>query len=203
MLLLSCFFASILVNFAKGTPQEARHMTERMNAEPQISFPALVDLYLKQSFHISKNGSVSCKCKDLFRSLLDHDESEVAWPPPEQIPPELNNAFTLFGTIPVGKWYFAQPMESTQTVLVWDRDLFDEFLNKKSECGGYKSPVCEEALEQYSNIIKGKKGLVVGSQTPWAEAALLNHGAAELVTVEYLTIDSAHPLVYTMHPRVL
>ena len=43
--------------------------------------------------------------------------------------------------------------------------------------------------------IKEKHVLVIGSQTPWIEAILLNLGAAKVTTLEYATIESTHPNV--------
>ena len=42
-----------------------------------------------------------------------------------------------------------------------------------------------QAFEKYINSIKNKKVAVIGSQSPWIEAILVNCGAKEVTTVEY------------------
>jgi len=48
--------------------------------------------------------------------------------------------------------------------------------------------------------MRGKRCLVIGSETPWVEAVLLAAGADSVVTLEYGKIKSTHPKVTTMLP---
>ncbi|RYH29028.1 DUF268 domain-containing protein [archaeon] len=191
------------IDVASASPEEAKILSQHMKSEPYLNFPAVVDLFLKPTFQVEEQSHVRFDCDSLFQKISQPQDSEPDWPPPENIPQELYNAFTLFDTISKAEWYFAEPEESTQSVLVWSNRLFAEYFEIENTCGGYNSTVCETAFATYSHAIKGKRGLVIGSQTPWAEVGLLRHGAAEVITVEYLTIDSSHPQVYTMQPHEL
>jgi SAM-dependent methyltransferase len=47
------------------------------------------------------------------------------------------------------------------------------------------SPVYE-ALDHYASLaIKGKRGLVIGSESPWLEAMLLEYGATSVTTIDW------------------
>ncbi len=59
-----------------------------------------------------------------------------------------------------------------------------------SACNKWKRP-----------LLPGKRVLVLGSQTPWMEALLLEAGAARITTVDYVQIHSLHPLIETMTPK--
>ena len=48
--------------------------------------------------------------------------------------------------------------------------------------------------------MKNGRVLVVGSESPWVEAYVLNEGANEVVTLEYCRIKSKHPQIKTMTP---
>ena len=67
-------------------------------------------------------------------------------------------------------------------------------------CAYYKNSACEEAVHKYNHYIKGKVGMVLGTQVPWAEAGLLKYGAKEIITVEYNPIISKHQQVRAVHP---
>ena len=51
--------------------------------------------------------------------------------------------------------------------------------------------------------IKNKTVLVIGSETPWIEVICLKHGAKQVTTVDYVTIDSEHPNINTVLHREL
>ena len=50
-----------------------------------------------------------------------------------------------------------------------------------------------EHLDKYGNI-KGKHGLVIGSQTPWLEGILLAKGAAKVFQEHVFSIGQPRPL---------
>lgn len=112
-------------------------------------------------------------------------------------------AFTLDGLVTPTKWYLAEEASSTQSVKEWPRAEFEKYLGKASTCGGYNSSVCETALSSHASDISGKRAMVLGSQSPWAEAALLNHGAADVLTVEYVQVTSLHDQVLVIQPHEL
>ncbi len=58
--------------------------------------------------------------------------------------------------------------------------------------------VCRH-LTKHMNIT-GRHVLVVGSQTPWLEAIILEAGAAKITTLDYAQIKSEHPQIDTITP---
>ena len=51
--------------------------------------------------------------------------------------------------------------------------------------------------------MRGARVLVIGTERPWVEAALLAHGAASIVTLEYGAMTSTHPQVTPMTPAAI
>eukprot|EP01033_Poteriospumella_lacustris_P006410 gene6410-4609_t len=171
---------------------------------PFLNLAAVAEQFLQPHFHVTADRRVTFDCDGLFQKLLDEREGTGgAWPPPTAIPAEMLKAFTLDGLVTPAKWYLAEKAISTQSVKEWPREEFEKYLGKASTCGGYNSSVCETALSSYANDIGGKRALVLGSQSPWAEAALLNHGAVDVLTVEYVQVTSLHDQVLAIQPHEL
>ena len=59
------------------------------------------------------------------------------------------------------------------------------------------SETLEDIIESQLNL-KGSKGFVVGSQTPWLELLLLKKGAESVTTIDYQKIYSEHPQIQTL-----
>jgi len=60
--------------------------------------------------------------------------------------------------------------------------------------------VVKPLLNKYVSAINGKNAAVVGTQTPWAEAMLLNLGARHVTTIEYRKLMIADNRVTTVTP---
>ena len=73
-------------------------------------------------------------------------------------------------------------------------------LAKKGGYGESETKKLHEFFEKHRAEIQGHHCAVVGSQTPWIEALLLQVGAAKITTIEYGTIKSEHEQITTMHP---
>jgi len=65
---------------------------------------------------------------------------------------------------------------------------------------GYKQNHCEKTFVKYERFIRGKVGMVVGSQSPWAEALSFRFGAERMITYEYMKIQNSHPRLSTITP---
>jgi hypothetical protein len=52
-------------------------------------------------------------------------------------------------------------------------------------------------------LVKDKHVLVIGSQSPWIETILLNKGAKNVTTSDYVKIQSDHPQVEVLTPDEL
>lgn len=63
----------------------------------------------------------------------------------------------------------------------------------------YDQELVRQAVTRYS--VKGRSGAVLGSETPWLEAMILNAGASHITTIEYGKITSTHPSISTLLPQ--
>jgi hypothetical protein len=89
----------------------------------------------------------------------------------------------------VGNWTW-----TFSRIDVYDKKRFDN-------CGGYGVKICTEAMEKHANnFVKGKVGMVLGSQSPWAENGLLHYGAKKIITIEYMKVISEHPKLTAIRP---
>ena len=111
--------------------------------------------------------------------------------PYRQIPEELLNEFTMNGKIPVFDWW----KDGTHQIFVeWTENIINDYMKrftpdniKKGTEGrtSYGHDVCVwllKAFEKYN--IRNKNVAVIGSQTPWIEAILLNM-SNKVTTIEY------------------
>ena len=72
---------------------------------------------------------------------------------------------------------------------------------------GYGTEAAQEVhrhlKDQMSKTVTRGHILVIGSQTPWIEAILLELGAAKITTVDYTPIECHHPDIETITPEDL
>ena len=111
--------------------------------------------------------------------------------PYKTIPTELLDKYTLNNTIPVLDWWLDQ---SSQTCYKWTDDLIESYVsrftptniknNKEGESPYGHRRVAEllYSFEKYN--VENKKVAVVGSETPWLEAILINLNN-DVTTIEY------------------
>ena len=135
-------------------------------------------------------------CEDIFTRK---DESPAPWPPPREIPAHLLKGFTMNGRVPVVSKYIAEKQNGGNGY-VWSKQEIERTradIRRKAypRVGNswlcYNKTVCAEALDKFS--VAGQRGIVFGSQKPWAEALLLEHGASSVFTYEYMAIETDHP----------
>lgn len=110
--------------------------------------------------------------------------------PPSDIPPELWNAFTFNGEIPVSYWYFDDSQEEPKTVSSEILDIFTQKAKTRewNYCGEVDSFVFQ-ALDSMAGEIRGKEVCLMGSFMSWYEGVLLSYGARPVV-VDYFPIKS-------------
>jgi len=144
-------------------------------------------------------------CKAVVAELLELKQPTEA--PPQKIPEQLYDQYTLNRTIPVTLSYQYQKYAgATAQTPVWTMEQINENRAKardKVGFGNYPHDVhfIYAMLEKWGlDAVWGRKGIVVGSENPWLEAILLEWGASRIITIEYGKISSLHPQVGTMLP---
>ena len=129
-------------------------------------------------------------------------------PPPNEIPASMRSAFTFDGRIQPSGYYLHQKyLDSTAAMPIWTREGIDHMiaLAKRLELeGNYGRDETNWVIEGLAQMsLNGTDVLVIGSENPWVEACVLAAGALRVTTLEYGTITSLHPQVFTLTPGEL
>jgi hypothetical protein len=117
-------------------------------------------------------------CQKAFSRLFD-DKQEAAWPPPETVPTELLESYTLRHRIPVLPYYFSQQYNGASTAYQWDAAAVQAFVDqatRREVTMGYGAEINALYLAVENNAIREEAGLVVGSESPWVESIFLAQG---------------------------
>jgi len=156
---------------------------------------------LNASDYDSKSHLWKRSCNRLYAKALN--SSKGLWPPPPQPPADLRDYYTMGDRVPILSFYIYDQMQQYNggRGYVWDAQMVDRLAAQPNcDCGQYVKSVCDATIRKYEHFISGKTGVVVGSETPWAEAALIKHNASQVSTIEYMPIETNHPKLKTYHP---
>jgi hypothetical protein len=167
-------------------------------------------LHAKEFFEVHENKhnntenpyKVHYSCEQMFRGK---EEKEVVWPPPSWDDLKVSNKAYLEGlclsdpAVYISNFYFAE-QQNGGGGYVWTEPQIEGLASAPSRCGGYKQSHCEKTFVKYERFVRGKTGMVVGSQSPWAEALGFRFGATHMITYEYMKIQNSHPRLTTFTP---
>lgn len=152
----------------------------------------------------------SFDCPRTWLRLLSSCPAQ-AWPPPESVPLLMQKEYTMDGTATVSNWYWQQKYSGADALESdWDElDLTKRIAapNVVLATDGVHtytlntSNYVDNVLSLYSNGVRGRSGLVWGSEKPWAEIILARHGADHVLTVEYGRIASTHSKISATTPQ--
>ena len=143
-------------------------------------------------------------CKAIYNNpYIDEGHSG---PAPKKIPKEFWNEYTMGDRVQIREWYLNQRyLNSKARTPIWTKESVDGYIRLAAQ-GRLMGPyVHNESITLVEGIkhapgIKNGRVLVVGSESPWVEAYVLNEGAKEVVTLEYGRIQSKHSKIKTMIP---
>jgi hypothetical protein len=189
-----------------GRPFTFQIALEEFNSQMFIPNMNVLSQYLAPHFILNPNPLnpfLRFQCTNLFhKQVLEFQNNTKVWPPPRQIPDDLYEQFTYFNHFKTFDQYYAE--EAPITDSHWSQELIEEYRSRNRKfCGPYPTEICGETVEKYQHLIAGKRGLILGSITPWAEAMLFNHHASELITVEYTSITTDYPNLTILTPAQL
>ncbi len=120
--------------------------------------------------------------------------------PPRAIPPDLYQAYTMGGTIPVHEWYLdnsyppEKPLEFRPEEI--DR-LIGKALAREPYYYGQTDLFLYPLLEKWRDSIEGKSIAIIGTTIPWYESMVLAFGGHPF-TIEYNKIVSRDLRICTM-----
>jgi hypothetical protein len=88
---------------------------------------------------------------------------------------------------------------------VWNVKMIKELRKRvrgRDQWLKYDTTPIYEALDRWAvTAVKGKRGLVIGTESPWLEAMLLEYGASHVTTLEFGAIKTSHPQLSTYVPQ--
>ena len=122
----------------------------------------------------------------------------------KEIPSHLLSNFTLNNTILVKS--DSQDFRTQNSFPTnWTIDLIEKYrvqVRAREPFGSYTNRDIYPALMKYASLaIKDKQCAVIGTENPWIEAALLEYNATSVTTIEYATIHSSVPRLFTITPK--
>ena len=150
--------------------------------------------------------------------------------PPEELPAQWLDEFTMHGRLSVRKSYINDTLEAhtgnalQRTAAItegWQREKIDGMVRqaqglirppKGKERGSsptslgwahwtrYRGLNRELWVGMHASNVSGADVLVIGSESPWVEALCLGAGARRVMTLEYARILTDHPQVTTLTP---
>jgi hypothetical protein len=141
-------------------------------------------------------------CENIFRSK---EEIASVWPPQNlnwmraNDKEYLDNLILGDSSVLIYEYYMAN-RQNNGDGYNWPKSQLLSLIQSPSTCGLYNHNHCEAVMSKYSSFVIGKVGMVVGSQTPWAEALGFRFGAARMITYEYMKIVTDFPSLTTYHP---
>jgi len=147
-------------------------------------------------------------CGALFSKEAEEvlEAPPLEWPPPRDLP--LADIYTFNGRAEKKDWFFENKyLGGRAKVPVWSlamvRSFTDQLVSKKSLHGTYGSAVTNwvfDILKSAAEGLKDKSVLIIGSENPWLEVAVLAAGAKHVTTLEYGKIVSEDPRISTLRP---
>ncbi|CAF0909374.1 unnamed protein product [Brachionus calyciflorus] len=171
-------------------------LTNRLLGRLTILFLMII-IFLNRNSILKLNGlnsnSYEKKCINLFIKERNPDPKLIIRPPLKEIPSEMMDEFTMNGKMPIMKYsYFNQAYSDSNSdnktinneiSLMEMAELVEKAKNK--EPMGYNDKVLNELMGNFSNYIKDKSVIVIGTRKPWVEAIAYYHGATYITTLDY------------------
>lgn len=120
--------------------------------------------------------------------------------PPREIPPDLLNAYTLDGAIPVQYEYLDEsypPSKPRKFSRLQIDSLIRRARRREQWYYGITDKYLYDAIAKNARTFRGKTVAVVGTVNPWYEAIALSFGA-KVTTIEYNKLSFDYPNLKTM-----
>lgn len=148
-------------------------------------------------------------CTGLFANEFSDSVGKI-WPPPFQIPADLQNDYTMGDKAEVHSFPYTNRYAGVgASVSRWDVAMINGMIEKAKQ-GTLEGNYGKQTVNYIYNLVLkhaalfvGQHILVIGSENPWLEATLLAAGVKKVTTLEYGTIVSEDARVDSMVPADL
>lgn len=156
----------------------------------------------------AERRKVQINCANLFsaQAVELFDAPGRVWPPPLDFPPSLKPYYSNNGQIATGSKIHLE-RQAGHLIRKWEKSDMENLIHLARQdqlpesYGIEQTRAVRKYLTKHLEAIKGRKGLIVGTQYPWMEALVLHLGADEVTTLEYAKIVSNHPKMKTILPE--
>jgi len=138
-------------------------------------------------------------CRDIFFNVIKRSEQLVEWPPTRTIPENMKEDYTMCGRIPTREYYFSQRYPAR--TIEWNRSYLQRFKDIASNRQGFNYGDLQKSFYvAFADFVPRGKGVVFGSEEPWAEVLSLLHGADHMLTIEYSKIVTDDERLSSLSP---
>lgn len=149
------------------------------------------------------NSQVNCKALYMNPYIdMGHNLDHA----PNNIPKELLKYYNMDGRISISPYYFDRRyLGGLASKSHWTKEDIENKIDLarmgklKGAYGANETNRLRDGLKQTPGVLGGRV-LVIGSESPWVEACVLEAGAKEVLTLEYGKINSEHGSIKTMVP---
>jgi Caenorhabditis protein of unknown function, DUF268 len=175
---------------------------DTMNMIMKEPLMTLKQEYFNENFRVVNNSHIHFKCDSLFQHVIEQNEKKQE-SCESLLSKSLKDVYALNGNAKfIGGCSTdrSQVQNGSNQTWEWSVEYIKEAGDMFRTCGYYGNSACTETVEKYNDLIRGKVGMVLGTQKPWLESGLLRYGAEKVITVEYNAIISKHPKVGAIHP---
>ena len=150
--------------------------------------------------------------KDVIEQQLQ-ESGEIKPPSKQNVPEDILEMYSYDGRIEIYSTYmddfkWTAEEHEEENSLMWSKDVIDEYRKEHRSgkmYGAYGVPsvqnITKNLQEHMHDQVKNGHVLVMGSQTPWIEAILLELGAAKITTLEYAKIETDHEQINVLTPE--
>eukprot|EP00095_Tigriopus_kingsejongensis_P005113 maker-scaffold161_size295871-snap-gene-1.34 protein:Tk05113 transcript:maker-scaffold161_size295871-snap-gene-1.34-mRNA-1 annotation:"hypothetical protein GUITHDRAFT_82324" len=143
-------------------------------------------------------------CQELFENVHITDFELDLPRAMKKIPKFLLDDYSYQGRVPLLPMYMDDSHGITHS-LVWSEEEIRSFrshIRNGNKIGSYGEEATQRIMQNIKDhlSVQDKHVLVIGSQHPWIEAILLEFGAKEVTTLEYVKIVSEVPQIKVMTP---
>jgi hypothetical protein len=132
-------------------------------------------------------------CINLFKKLRYPNKSLLIRPPLKIPPDDLLNEFIQNGEMPITKFWYSNEVysdsdsDSKASLGVISENEFSDWLDKvkQNKPLNYGNQFLQTTMTNYSDQIKEKSLVVIGTQLPWIEAIAYYLSASKITTLDY------------------
>jgi len=151
--------------------------------------------YLSNDVKLESNKCIQYRnnCLNLFKKLRYPNKTLIIRPPLKMPPDDLLNEFIQNGEMPITNYWYSNDVysdsnsDSKSLPVIISGKEFSGWLDlvKNNKPLNYGNQCLQTTMTNYSDQIKEKSIVVIGTQLPWIEAIAYHLSASKITTLDY------------------